>query len=238
MTHVSRSARRALLVGGMSACLALAACGAPAVSVQPTPNQTVAAQAPTTPTALPVTPTTAPTATPAFAAVNDLPPLTLDTAFGTHDLAKLHLDPARIRTVIATGDVIPGGNADKSMRERNDFVFPVAATKDLLRSADLRVINLEAPIIADCPTYYPQFTFCGRPPFMEALRTAGIDVATLENNHIDNYGQAGIAETKQRLQDAGIAWADRSTSAIKTVRGLRFGFWRSPASMCLWIVKR
>jgi poly-gamma-glutamate synthesis protein (capsule biosynthesis protein) len=51
-----------------------------------------------------------------------------------------------------------------------------------------------------------------------------VDVATLENNHIGNYGHRGIAETVRHLEGAGIAWADRRTAAVLEVRGLRFGF--------------
>jgi poly-gamma-glutamate synthesis protein (capsule biosynthesis protein) len=224
-----------MLVGYVCACLALAACTAPTTPAQNEATSTAIAQAPdvppatsvaATPTAVapPATPTVAPTATPSFASPGEVPPLTLGTIFVPRNLGELRLDPARIRTIIATGDVIPGGFADIAMRDRNDYLFALAATQDRLRDADLTVINLEVPIIAGCPEYYPEFTFCGRVPFMESLQLADIDVATLENNHIDDYEQAGIDETIGRLQDAGIAWADRSTAAITDVRGLRFGF--------------
>jgi poly-gamma-glutamate capsule biosynthesis protein CapA/YwtB (metallophosphatase superfamily) len=220
-----------MLGGYLFACLALAACSTPASTALPPPNTIAAAQASVspliaatpTPTVPPATPTVVPTATPSFAAAGDVPPLTLDTIFEGRDLGQLPLDPQRIRTVIATGDVIPAGNADRTMRELGDWVYPVQATKDLLNNADLTVINLEVPLIESCPPYYKEFVFCGRPPFMEALQVAGVDVATLENNHIDNYGQAGIDETIRRLENAQIAWADRSTAAIMDVRGLRFG---------------
>jgi poly-gamma-glutamate synthesis protein (capsule biosynthesis protein) len=215
------------LLAGVGLCLVIAACSGNApVRVAATPSASapsVAAVLPPTATP-PSTPTVAPTATPAFLPVNAVPPVTLDTIFHPPAPGHLRLDPARIRTVLATGDVIPGRGVDMEMRQRGDFVFPVAATVDLLRTADLTVINLEAPIIDTCPTSYPEFTFCGRPPFLEALTAANIDVATLENNHIGNYGQQGINETIQRLEGVGIAWADTTTAAMTEVRGLRFGF--------------
>jgi poly-gamma-glutamate synthesis protein (capsule biosynthesis protein) len=233
MTHFSL-ARHALLMGYLFACLALAACSTPPGIAQPTPNASVAAQATvapnasTAPTNTPApptaTPTAPPTATPAFARADELPPLTLDTIFDGRNLDQLQLDPQRIRTVVATGDIIPAGNADNTMRTLGNYVYPMEATKELLNNADLTVINLEAPIIEDCPPYYVEFVFCGRPPFMEALQVAGVDVATLENNHISNYGPEGVNETIRRLEDAQIAWADRSTAAITDIRGLRFGF--------------
>ena len=132
----------------------------------------------------------------------------------------------RVRTLIATGDVIPARNVDSLIRARgNDFLYPVAATADVLRAADLTLINLEAPLIGSCP-HHPGggFRFCGQAGFVEALVHAGVDVAGLENNHIGNYGPSGVAETIELLHTHGIAHADRHTLAVRDVRGLRFGF--------------
>jgi hypothetical protein len=164
-------------------------------------------------------PTVAPSPTPVA------PPLTLDDVFPPRDLSALHLDPSRVRTVITTGDVIPARHVDVTIRRMNDdFMYPVAATKDITRDADITVINLEAPLIADCPYHDEGFTFCGRPGFVPSLVAAGVDVVTMENNHITNYGPDGFNETAHHLEDAGIKWADRDTPAIVDVRGLKFGF--------------
>jgi hypothetical protein len=51
-----------------------------------------------------------------------------------------------------------------------------------------------------------------------------VDVVTIENNHIGNYGFGGITETIGHLEAAGLRWADRETPAIVDVRGMKFGF--------------
>lgn len=166
-------------------------------------------------TAVP-TPTPEPTPVPA--------PLTLNDIFPPRDISSL--DPSRLRTVIATGDVIPARWTDRQIRQRgNDFFYPLSATADIIAAADLTAINLEAPLVEGCP---PQeagtFTFCGLPGFAGALQQAGIDVVTLENNHIGNWGMQGFQETVQHLEAAGLQWADRQTATIVDVRGLKFGF--------------
>ena len=154
-----------------------------------------------------------------------IPPLTLADVFPPRDLSSLDLDPSRLRTVIATGDVIPARYTDVTVRRQgDDFLYTVAATMDITSSADLTVINLEAPLIEGCPYHDSGFTFCGRPGFVAALQAAGVDVVTLENNHIGNYGRDSIDETIQHLEAAGIKWADRTTAAIVDIRGLKFGF--------------
>ena len=76
-----------------------------------------------------------------------------------------------------------------------------------ISAADIAVINLEAPLIDGCPEEAGEtFTFCGQPGFTAALAEAGVDVATLENNHITNYGPDGVTETEQHLDDAGDAF--------------------------------
>lgn len=181
----------------------------------PPPGQTIggALQSPGSPK---------PTATP-----SDLPPpLTVAGVFPPRDLSQYHLDPTHIRTLVATGDVIPARFTDKTIRDMgNDFDYTVAMTKDILSAGDVTVINLEAPLFEGCPlTPEGGFTFCGQAGFTQALNTAGVDVATLENNHIGNYGVEGIRDTERVLDAAGIKWADRSTPAIVDVRGLKFGF--------------
>ncbi len=174
------------------------------------------------PTARPHTATPAPSPTP-------IPSLALADIFPPRDLSALKLDPSRVRTVIATGDVIPARHTDVTIRNRGeDFLYPVAATKEITAAADLTVINLEAPLIEGCPYHDSGFTFCGRPAFVQALEAAGVDVVTLENNHIGNYGPAGVEETKEYFQvphvSFPIAWADRDSPAIVEVRDLKFGF--------------
>ena len=198
--------------------LMLAACAGSAVAPGHTPT---AATSPT------------PSPTPTFLEPEQLPALTLADVFpppngrpsGPRDPSAFRLDPARLRTLIATGDVIPARHTDVVIRSRgDDFLYTVAATKEITAAADLTVINLEAPLVGGCPYHDAGFTFCGRPGFTAALQAAGVDLATLENNHIGNYGLEGISETEQTLTAAGIGFADRITPAIKDVRGLKFGF--------------
>ena len=155
-----------------------------------------------------------------------LPLRSIDDIFLAPPSPMAGRDPERVRTLIATGDVIPARDVDGQIRARgNDFLYPVAETAEVLRAADLTLINLEAPLIEQCPPHpRPGFRFCGQAGFVEALVHAGVDVAGLENNHIGNFGPDGIAATAALLQDHGIDYADRGTLAVRDVRGLRFGF--------------
>jgi poly-gamma-glutamate capsule biosynthesis protein CapA/YwtB (metallophosphatase superfamily) len=73
--------------------------------------------------------------------------------------------------------------------------------------ADLNVCNLECPL-TDEGTRHPtkSITFRGRPANVAGLTYAGIDLVSLANNHITDYGQRGMEETQEVLDAAGIPW--------------------------------
>jgi poly-gamma-glutamate synthesis protein (capsule biosynthesis protein) len=187
------------------------------LTASPTPAEPLAAAAALTPEPTPTPPP--------FVAPEDIPTITLDDVFGLAPERDLKLDAANVRTLVATGDVIPARWVDRQIRARgNDFQYPLSGTVDLLREADLTVINLEAPLIEGCPPQEANtFTFCGLSGFADALAEAGVDVATLENNHIGNFGLEGIAATEALLAEKGVDYADRDTLAVHDVDGLSFG---------------
>jgi poly-gamma-glutamate synthesis protein (capsule biosynthesis protein) len=133
-------------------------------------------------------------------------------------------DRRQLRTLVATGDVIPARSVNSVVTRRGDFLYPFRPTVDVLHSGDLLVVNLEAPLLARCPVTDSGMTFCGDARHVEGLRYAGVSVAGLANNHLGNYGRAGIDETARRLADAGIAPSGLGQVALREVRGLTFAF--------------
>lgn len=133
------------------------------------------------------------------------------------------------------------------MTKRNDFLWPVRHIAQLLQSADLTLINLESPLIANCPLTNEGMSFCGDQRFVDALVFAGVDVASLANNHILNHGWEGLEQTETLLHSKGIATTglsndlaqkkamaffcdevfpcdEASRLTIKTVQGVKVGF--------------
>jgi poly-gamma-glutamate synthesis protein (capsule biosynthesis protein) len=157
-----------------------------------------------------------------------LPSLTLAQVFDGRPLnpeLEASLDPTKFRTIIATGDLIPARMVDVVVQQqKNDFTYPVNAIKKITAAADLTFSNLESPLMKSCTPRSDGMTFCGRTGFTKMLTALGVDVATLENNHIGNYGDAGIKETRKLLDANGIKWANRKTPAIVDLDGIKFGF--------------
>jgi poly-gamma-glutamate capsule biosynthesis protein CapA/YwtB (metallophosphatase superfamily) len=153
------------------------------------------------------------------------PPLTIARVFAARAPSLAQYGRKNLRTLIATGDVIPARSVNYKMVMYNDFLYPFRRTAGYLRSADITLINLESPLIASgCPVVYEGMQFCGDPRFVQGLRFAGIDTACTANNHIGNYGPLGIQETWNHLRAAGIGYCGYGKVDHKTVRGITFAF--------------
>lgn len=155
-----------------------------------------------------------------------LPKPTLEKIFLEEPAANI-LDKDKIITVIATGDVIPARSVNFHATRRKNFNWPYEKTKDVLKSADITFINLETPLIQNCPLTQEGMIFCGDFRSVDGLVYAGVDVATLANNHAGNWGSKGLRATDNLLKIRGIHTTGNTNSpgaAYKFVKGINFAF--------------
>jgi len=151
------------------------------------------------------------------------PALSLQELF--HPVYNVPADPSMVRTMIVTGDIIPARGVAYFAAVRHDYLWPFRPTADYTKNADITYINLEAPLFAGCPVSpASSFTFCGDPRFVDGLTLMGAKVANLANNHLTNYGAAGVASTDQLLNQHGILTSGLGPVAVIDARGLKFGF--------------
>jgi poly-gamma-glutamate synthesis protein (capsule biosynthesis protein) len=73
-----------------------------------------------------------------------------------------------------------------------------------LADADLTMVNLETAITnGHGIAQNKEFTFQAPPVALTALRDAGVDVATMANNHGADYGAGGLADTLRAIKHSG-----------------------------------
>lgn len=85
--------------------------------------------------------------------------------------------------------------------------------------SDIKIINLETAItISD--EYWPSkgINYRMHPKNIDILKTAGIDVCTLANNHILDWGYSGLTETLQTLKNANIKYTGAGTSLTEAMQ--------------------
>ena len=101
-------------------------------------------------------------------------------------------------SILVASDWAPIRAFDQPMR-----LHPEALYGDLLpilRRADLRIVNLECALTdADTPVWKSGAVFKGAPDHVCGLGVVPFDVACLANNHVLDYGVAGLRETLRVL---------------------------------------
>jgi poly-gamma-glutamate capsule biosynthesis protein CapA/YwtB (metallophosphatase superfamily) len=124
------------------------------------------------------------------------------------------------------GDVHFEGRVGTRLAADPATVFGPAAA--VLGKADLTMVNLETAITDGGSAANKEFTFRAPPSAFTALADAGIDIATMANNHGADYGSAGLRDTLDAIaashfpvvgigKDAAAAYAPWTT----TVNGQR-----------------
>lgn len=76
-----------------------------------------------------------------------------------------------------------------------------------MNAADLCCVNNEFAFSdRGAPMAGKAYTFRSRPENVSIWNTLGVDVATLANNHVFDYGGEAFSDTLDTLQNAGIDW--------------------------------
>ncbi|WP_322921853.1 CapA family protein [Nocardioides renjunii] len=117
--------------------------------------------------------------------------------------------PAAVRIALA-GDVHFEGPLAGRLADPATALAPVAR---VLSSADLAVVNLETSVgSGGRPAPGKRFTFSAGPAAFTALAAAGVDVATMANNHAVDFGRARLPSTLRAARAA--AGADPPLAVI------------------------
>lgn len=104
----------------------------------------------------------------------------------------------------AVGDIMFGGRWERVV-SANDYFHPFENIAQELQAGDITLANLEMPLTRRGREFRDKkFRFRARPEAAYALKKAGINVVTLANNHIMDYGTPGLADTLAALMRAGI----------------------------------
>lgn len=130
--------------------------------------------------------------------------------------------------IALTGDVMLGRLVDQYVIQ-NRSVRPEALWGDVLPamlSADCRLINLECVVSSKGEAWRPEtkaFHFRARPRAIEFMQAARIDVVTLANNHVLDYGPEALLECLTLLDRAGIKRTGAGATLAEALVPARLG---------------
>jgi poly-gamma-glutamate synthesis protein (capsule biosynthesis protein) len=148
------------------------------------------------------------------------------------ELPEMGSQPPKTVRVILGGDVMLGRTVKEYILLHGPQ-YPLGPIARLMRSADLTVVNLECAITAEeriWPGPPKAFYFGAPPQAVHSLLDAGVDLVSLANNHVLDYGSDGLLDTLRQLHRHGItqagageSLAQARTPVIVERAGLRFG---------------
>jgi poly-gamma-glutamate capsule biosynthesis protein CapA/YwtB (metallophosphatase superfamily) len=128
-------------------------------------------------------------------------------------------------TLAFAGDVHFTGRTRLLLADPATAFGPVAA---VLRSADFAAVNLETAVTGRGTPQPKTYHFRAPVTAFTALRAAGIDLVTMANNHVLDYGQAGLADTLAAARAARFPYVGIGTSAaaawapyVTTIKGVK-----------------
>jgi len=148
---------------------------------------------------------------------------------------RYEADGSVVVTITAVGDVTIGRNVQSSSRifqkemdrQGGDINFIFRNVKDIFEADDLTIVNFEG-VLADSYTIPSSkknngFLFLAPTEYAVVLPQNSVEVATIENNHMDDFGDAGRESTRQTLESVGVQWADEGHMTVYETQGLKIG---------------
>lgn len=139
-------------------------------------------------------------------------------------------DQAGSFTLSAVGDLMLGRRVNQRIAAA-DPSYELALAAPVLQRADVGFGNLEVSLTDQGQPVRKDYTFRAAPALASGLLSAGIQVVSLANNHVGDYGATGIADTVTALDLAGVAHSGAGTNAaaagapaMQVVHGTRIAF--------------
>ena len=191
----------------LSGC-ALSASSNNSVSIPQRPDSTLLTDATNiyisaTPTSTP-TPTQIPTATPTPAYIDVVVSLAGDCTLGQNQGTQNNSNS--FAKVVGT-----------------DYAYPFKNAVDILDKDDLTLINLEGALTDATMPRDKEFAFKGSLEYANILTLGSVEAVNLANNHSYDYADAGLNDTKDALDAAGILWSSGNSYAVYEANGIKIG---------------
>ena len=145
-------------------------------------------------------------------------------------------DGSVVITITAVGDVTIGrdvqheragaGIFDQELnRQDGDVNFIFSNVRDVFEADDLTIVNFEGVLAENysIPSGKKNnsFLFIGDPDYARVLSENSVEVATIENNHIDDFGAQGRSDTQSAIEAVGVQWADEYHPTVYVVKDVR-----------------
>jgi len=135
--------------------------------------------------------------------------------------------------IIGVGDIMLGTNyPSNALLPPNDGKDILTPVKDVISRGDVSFGNLEGVVLTgNGPAKYcsnPKYCYTFKMPdhYVNYIKEAGFNLLSVANNHVQDFGSVGTANTQKILKQSGIPHAGLEVCPYTTFvkNGLTYGF--------------
>lgn len=107
-----------------------------------------------------------------------------------------------------------------------DYGHPFRNVLSYFENDDFTMVNLEGPLCDSGNPVKKKHTFRGPTAYTAILTENSVEAVTIANNHSMDYGPKGYESTLAALNDAGVPYVERDSTALVTTKsGLTIGLY-------------
>ena len=135
-------------------------------------------------------------------------------------------------TLLFGGDIMLDRGVENSvLKNFNGDYSKMFEKLDILKTADITFANLEGPASNQGKDMRNLYSFRMNPSVVPALNGAGLDVVSVANNHVGDWGRAAYSDTLARLNENEILYAgggqnetEAETPVVLEKNGMKIGY--------------
>jgi hypothetical protein len=148
-------------------------------------------------------------------------------------LLNVHAQKKDTLKIVAVGDIMLGtAYPDSSLLPKYKSPNFFRPLNSFLKNADVGFGNLEGTLtddlsqVKECNTNGRCYFFAMPTSYSGSLKSAGFNLLSLANNHLNDFGYIGRKSTRRSLRSQGIHFAGLSECPVDTFtrNGVRYGF--------------
>ena len=112
----------------------------------------------------------------------------------------------------------------KDIFDKHGAAYFFANVKGTLKDDDITIANIEGVLTSATAHAKKNIVISGAPKYREILRDSGVDIASIVNNHANDFGSKGFSDTIANLRTAGLKVVRSGYAYVATVKGVKMGF--------------
>jgi len=124
--------------------------------------------------------------------------------FGTANQKNVVVQEKKGISISFVGDILLASRIGININQYGTD-YPFEKVKTLLSTSDFAVGNLESAVaVTGTPISGKEYTFRADPKVIAGIKNSGLDIVSLANNHVLDFGRDAFIETLRHIKDSGL----------------------------------